>query len=85
MLFAELKRLASQAEERIFGVYYQKLVKLLCLTPRMGGGGPPLKEQLSGTGDRMWKLPNYPSLAKQILTISDGAVVDLQEGQILCL
>ena len=91
------KRLASQAEERIFG-RMTKVWKITSSTPRMGGGGSPLKEYfLVAISDQSAALKalryRRPDVEASNLTVVgetntdnlEWRWLDLQEGQIPCL
>jgi hypothetical protein len=95
--FAEIKRLASQAEERIFGLM-TKVWKIISSTPRMGGGGPPLKQYfLVATSNQSAALKalryRRPDVGASQLTVAgetntdnlEWQWLDLREGQILVL
>jgi hypothetical protein len=73
-----------------------KVWKVISSTPRMGGGGPPLKEYfLVAIADRSAALTalryRRPDIEKSELTVageaSPGDVewLDLTDGQILCV
>jgi hypothetical protein len=92
-----LPRIGGSLRERIFGLM-TKVWKITSSTPRMGGGGPPLKEYfLVAISDQSAALKalryRRPDVEASELTVVgetntdnlEWQWLDLQEGQILCL